>query len=173
MILYSLTHSDWKDHKWTCASQPSPPCLKLVFSLIPKKWQSLMEEDPYRERVLFFLNLLGITGFFFGLETKKSAMEDKNYCTVSEKHCCRSLPWREVVLRILKTSYSCSVRGASWGLLPPTHFVDVPASSPSLSPTTGRDMFPLNTEPGFYLLSPNKPWTDRQTDTDAMVRVLK
>ena len=111
-----------------------------------------MKEDPYRERVLFFLNLLGIIGFFFGLETKTSAMGAKKYRTGPEKFCRRNLGGRDVFLRILKNDYSYSVHGVAGDCFLPHILLIQLLHLPQL-PTTGSDtfLFTLSLPSAFFL----------------------
>lgn len=113
-----------------------------------------MKEDPYRERVLFFLNLLGIIGFFFGLETKTNAMGAKKYCIGPEKRCRRNLGGREGGLsQNFENQLQPFCAWSSWRLLSPTHSADTTASSPSHLPTTGSDtfLFTLSLPSAFFL----------------------
>ena len=123
-----------------------------------------MKEYPYRERVLFFLNLLGIIGFFFGLEIKTNAMEAKKYCTGPEKCCRRNLGGREVFLRILKTNYSYSVHGVAGDCFLPhillIQLLHLPLSYPPLA--VMLSCLQASLQLAFCLLSPVGP--DWQTD---------
>lgn len=86
VVLYSLTHSDRKVQKRTRAPPPPPRCSKLVFSSIPKKRQSLMEEHPDREMVLLSPDLVVIISFLSRLgdrervpwEPRNIAQDPKN-----------------------------------------------------------------------------------------------